>query len=361
VLASHWEFVHFRHLHRYPTDGTLMCRAMTTRCFVIAGGSPLVLSHAALTTVPAFAGRPVSTISAVELSLFAHLTRRPAEGTYLLAAQDNMTYRVTAGVARYVASSPSTGLPGASGGQSAAVVIDRAAVDNAGLPGSWSRLRSSPPSAPATFATASFTTSTRVGISWTVPVGSSAVTGYDVAFKRAALTGKVLDWTIPRYWRSTTATRVTHTIDPGTTYCFRVRAHNRAGQTGAWSPPRCTATTIDDPVGAGIGKVWHHSTSPAYYGGTSTWTTAQGASWLMGTTGVRRVGFVVTTCPTCGSVRVAVAGHLVGTIVLVSPTLTRGVLVELPPFPLRAGPVHLVVTSPKGRLVQIEGVGLSRV
>jgi len=67
----------------------------------------------------------------------------------------------------------------------------------------------------------------------------------------------------------------------------------------------------------------------------------------------------VTRCATCGSVRIDISGHYLTTVSLYSKTTRYRVLIVLPAFANRTGIVHLRdVTS--GKLVQIDGLGLSR-
>ena len=96
------------------------------------------------------------------------------------------------------------------------------------------------------------------------------------------------------------------------------------------------------------------------YGGTSTRTETHGAWWKLAGVTVDRIGVVATACRTCGSVTVWLNRTRLAVIDLSSPTTVYQKLVELPRFPLTTGVVTIVVTSPTGKTVQLDGLALSR-
>jgi hypothetical protein len=188
----------------------------------------------------------------------------------------------------------------------------------------------------------------------------SGVAAYDVGWRRARYDGGYGAWQLPASWQKTTATSRTHGLVAGSTYCFRVRAYDRLGNVSAWSRQACTARALDDR-GLTTGAHWRRTTADRFYLGTATVTTVRGAKATRAGAQVQRVGLVVTRCPTCGSVRVSIAGAVVGQVDLRSDVQHRQRLVMLPPIArLRSGKVVIEVTSPTGRLVQIDGMVLSR-
>ena len=64
--------------------------------------------------------------------------------------------------------------------------------------------------------------------------------------------------------------------------------------------------------------------------------------------------------PNGGTLIVRVNGKTVGAVRLANPTVAFQTYVEIPRLPLTTGSVSLVVTSPDGHPVQIDGLVLSR-
>jgi hypothetical protein len=188
----------------------------------------------------------------------------------------------------------------------------------------------------------------------------SGVAAYDVSWRRARYDGGYGAWQLPASWQKTTATKRTHWLAAGYTYCFKVRAYDRLGNTSAWSLPTCTARTLDDR-GLAAGARWQRSSGHRFYLDTVTSTTAHGAQAWLGDARVRSLGVVVTRCPTGGSIRVSIAGAVVGDVDLHAAVRHRQRLVLLPPMSgLQSGKVVIKVTSPTGQLVQLDGIVLSR-
>ncbi|MGN6634004.1 MAG: hypothetical protein ACTHJ6_00905 [Oryzihumus sp.] len=92
-------------------------------------------------------------------------------------------------------------------------------------------------------------------------------------------------------------------VQQGYSYCLSVRAVDPAGNVGPWSPERCTTAVLDDwRVGAGAYR-GHTLQSGAYtYGDISTML--YGDYHQSPNISARRIGVVLTTCPTCGSLEV---------------------------------------------------------
>jgi hypothetical protein len=349
VRVPHYEFAHYVHLAAHPADGTVLCPVSDRTCYVVAGHAPLAIAPSAS---PAVAVSHAVVIARTELSHPAHLTARPVDGTVLRTAQKGATYVVRAGVARLE--------PTTAGAASAvpAVTVDQAAIDNAGIKGAWSHLASAPPTMRLATPNVAVTLSRTASVSWVAPVASSAVTSYDVRTRRAFATGAFSAWTTSV--TSTPATSVRTVLGAGYATCFSVRAHNRAGQVGLWSPATCTSRPLDDRSATVLSKGWAAGTSTSAFAGTVLTTTTRKASWLLAGATFTRLGVLATTRPDGGTIAVLVNGKVVSRISLVSATTVYQKYVELPRVKLTTGPVQIVVTSATGRTVQLDGVVVSR-
>ena len=351
LRAPHWEFAHATHLRAHPLEGTVLCPVGDTQCYVVAGRAPIAIARSSSPAVATTAGIRVSR---TEFLRPLHLGARPVDGTVLRAAQTHSLYVVRGGAAQLVPPSASSGVAGTP------ILIDQTAVDNAGMSGPWSHLASRPAVARLATPTVALSTSRAVTLSWPVPIASSRVTSYDVRFEKAPYTGAFTGWVSPRGWQGIKVTTVRTGSLPGFDYCFQVRAHNRAGQVGPWSPTRCSATALDDRTYTSSSTDWRRSASPVLYAGTSTRTQTKGAWWKLAGVSADRIGIVATTCRTCGTVAVWMNRTRLAIVDLSSPTTLYQQLVVLPKFRLTTGVLTLVVTSPTGKTVQLDGVAVSR-
>ena len=108
----------------------------------------------------------------------------------------------------------------------------------------------------------------------------------------AAATGAFAPWVTPKAWTTYKPTKVRIAIARGYDYCFQVRATNRAGQVGPWSPTRCTASALDDSAATSTSAGWRRSSSALLYAGTGMRTTTHGAWWKMTGVALARIGVV---------------------------------------------------------------------
>jgi uncharacterized protein YjbI with pentapeptide repeats len=144
-------------------------------------------------------------------------------------------------------------------------------------------------------------------------------------------------------------------------YCVQVRARDNAGLVSAWSNIRCSDTPYDDQDDHATYSGWTMRDASWAMGGTFHLTQVHGASMVLGRTlTVRRVGVLATTCAGCGRVAVYVGSTKVGSISLTRSTAARRALLLLPRLrtPL-SGKVRLVVTSPSGQPVKLDGIAVS--
>ena len=360
VRVPHYEFAHYVHLAAHPADGTVLCPVSDRTCYVVAGHAPLPISPAMAAAVPALRTAGAPRISSAEMLRPVHLAARPTDGTVLQAAQNGGVFVVTAGVATFTPPTVTAAATTTARATTAPVVVDQTAIDNAGLTGPWSHLASNPALMRLTSPVLDVTSKTSVGLAWDRPVASSAVTSYAIRMRTATPTTPFTPWVVPAKWQTYKLTRLTTAIAPGTTACYSIRATNRAGQVGPWSPTRCTSRVVDDRAATLLSPGWRLMPSGPMYLRTGMAATKHGASWTMAGVTTDRVGVLATTCPTCGSINVYLGKKKVGTIDLTSPVLAYQQLFVLPRFAMTTDRLVLVVGSPDGKVVQLDGVAISK-
>ena len=158
-------------------------------------------------------------------------------------------------------------------------------------------------------------TATSVRVSWTAadPKGSGAAS-YDIA--RSTGGGA---------WQTVASARKLRYLDavlrPGTSYRFRVRARDNAGNLGSWmaGPTITTALVQQTSAAVRFSSGWDLVRATAYSGGSARKRGAAGASATYSFTG-RGVGFVTTLAPNRGRVKVYVDGRYDRTLDLRSAT-----------------------------------------
>jgi hypothetical protein len=310
----------------------------------IAGGAPIAVSDwSAVGGV-----QPVQMVSPTQ---FAALPDRPREGTFLQSGATGRIWRVVNGVATYVSSWTPYGGPRPS------IVVDQAALDNAGIGGAWNRLTSGRPAPRTTGPTTLGSTASKTQFTWFGGFSSSAVRNYDVRWRKARWDGTFGPWTYPARWQRTAVSDVPLGMTPGYTYCVSVRARNRAGQLSGWTGGRCLTRALDDR-GLSRSSGWAAKTGAGYAGRTYLATQTTGATVTRTAARVRRVGIVASTCRTCGKVAVLVNGKRIGTVSLARP-FRRSQVLMLPAFTRTNATVTLRVRS-SGAPVRIDGLVLSR-
>ena len=312
----------------------------------MAGGAPIVVSDWS-----AVGGGP-QPATALSQSQFDSLPDRPRDGTFLQSGATGRIWRVVKGVATYVPSWAPYGGPQPS------VVVDQAALDNAGTGGVWNRLTSGTPAPRMTGPAASGTTSKKASFTWFGGYSSSAVATYDVRWRKARYDGTYGPWTRPAGWQGTAVSDVPLGLRAGYTSCVAVRARNLAGQLSGWTTQRCTARSLDDRSLARSAGWTARSGKDAYFGGTYLTTTTKGATLVRTGARLKRVGVVASTCRTCGKVAVLLDGKRIGTVSLLGPRHASQVLM-LPAVSRQKATVTLKVRS-SGQRVRIDGLVLSR-
>lgn len=199
--------------------------------------------------------------------------------------------------------------------------------------------------------------STSFTVAWGGTAGTKPIVAYDVRVRRAAWNGSFGAQTI---WRSgTPATSATFTGGKGSTYCFSSRARDTIGTVSGWSAETCSAVPLDDRS-LSRSASWTALTPVADYAGTALRSSTAGATLTRTGIVARRISLLVTTCPSCGSVRVYWQGALVRTISLASPTVVHRKVVSVVAFSSgRVGTLRIRVST-SGKPVFIDGVAISR-
>lgn len=139
------------------------------------------------------------------------------------------------------------------------------------------------------------------------------------------------------------------------TTCFSARTRDAGGNVSAWTEPSCTTTPFDDAELKRSGPA--KKLSGGQYAYESATVLTRRTSTLSPRMWVPSNGYLVaTTCSTCGSVKVSVAGKSQGVLSLRSSTTRHQQLLRLPGPKNRFGKLVLQPTSKKS--VTIDGVVL---
>jgi len=216
-----------------------------------------------------------------------------------------------------------------------------------------------PPTPPTAGITpiATFRVSTSIPVAWSGTSGSSAVTVFDVRYRRAPWNGgfgSYVSWLV-----MSGATSSTFVGSTGSTYCFSVRAHDALGLLSSWTSETCTVVPLDDRSLASFGS-WTSGTGSAYYRSTFRRSSSSGASLARTRVVARSLAIVATTCPTCGRVRVYWGSTLLKTINLFSTTTINRRLIMVTTFTApRSRTVTLRVYG-SGKRVLIDGLAIRR-
>lgn len=215
------------------------------------------------------------------------------------------------------------------------------------------------PAASITAPTSRVTLATTVPVKWTATdtgTNPSGVKSYTVAVRKGAWNGSLGSWTT---WKSaTTATSASYFGNYGYTYCFRVYAIDRSGNTSPWSAPRCTAVPLRAPSYSYAGS-WTSESRSDVYGGVLRKTTTPLSSASRSSARAERLYIVATKCATCGTVQVRWNNVVVGSVSLYNATTARKQVIAVKSWSsLQTGALKLVVTSPSGKLVGLEGLAV---
>ena len=138
----------------------------------------------------------------------------------------------------------------------------------------------------------------------------------------------------------------------------RTEFADRAGKTSPWTAQRCTARPLDDRA-LTTSTGWVRVKSSRFWNATATDGKARSARVTRTSAHADRIALVATKCPACGLVAIYVGSTRVAKVSLASAKTHYRSVVLLPRFTYRAATITLKVLS-SGRLVQIDGLGISR-
>jgi hypothetical protein len=198
-----------------------------------------------------------------------------------------------------------------------------------------------------------------VAFTWTSTDSGSGVVSHDVRYQVATTNGAFSPYVTPPAWQGRTSATVTlRPLAPGSTYCLSVRSHDAAGNVSAWTAPHCVARAMDDR-GLKAATAWNRRGGPAYYRSTITAASHRGSTLRLHHRRSARIMLVVTTCPSCGVVRLSQGQQFASALNLRSARRHDRVLRVVQTGPLGPGPLVLRVTSAH-RSVLIDGIAVVR-
>ena len=144
-------------------------------------------------------------------------------------------------------------------------------------------------------------------ISWTGTDSGSGIATYDVS--------RSYDGGSFTTIASTTTASFETTMTPGHTYRFRVRARDKAGNVGAWSPSYTWYPVLTQQSSGSLAwsGTWSNASASAHSGGSAKVSSAAGAGVTYPFSG-RGIAWVTTLRPTGGEVQVWIDGALVATV-----------------------------------------------
>ncbi|MBC7645380.1 MAG: hypothetical protein H7123_09640 [Thermoleophilia bacterium] len=142
----------------------------------------------------------------------------------------------------------------------------------------------------------------------------------------------------------------------GRLWCMRATATDVSQNIGV-SNERCVSVPRDDrTMNQSFG--WVQQMQSSAYHGTIVSAAHKGAT-LTATVYAKRLALIVTTCPTCGKVRVRFGAVRLGTVNLYSATVKKRVVIRLAALPtMRRGTIQIKTQS--DALAQIDGLAAWR-
>jgi hypothetical protein len=151
--------------------------------------------------------------------------------------------------------------------------------------------------------TSSVSLSPTITVKWSGAdnAGGSGFAHYDVQMETGAWNSTFTGW---KNWHfNTIGTSAAFKATYGHSYCFRVRAVDRARNTSAWSQ-RCTSMPLKAASMSSYSGGWSTSTSTAYFGGAARFTKTFGAKTSRTNVHAKHIWLVVTKSSNSGTVQV---------------------------------------------------------
>jgi hypothetical protein len=196
-------------------------------------------------------------------------------------------------------------------------------------------------------------------VSWSPIQAPGNTSTFDVRTRTARFyQAKYGDWQI--ILTKTKKVKKELTVTPGTTICIEARAHS-GGFTSAWSPPKCTATPVDDrTLDQDPKSAWGEYTRPDCYRNTYVGNGHGTGAELHLEAVFKHLALVVAKGDGFGTMQVRVNGALVKTISLQAAAIHCGVLVPVKTYTSTARrdiDIRVVKAGSVGNFV--DGVGAS--
>ena len=196
------------------------------------------------------------------------------------------------------------------------------------------------------------TTATVVGYHWSGADSVSGVASYDIQYATASYTGKFTAWRTRSVGTRATSWSMTG-LQPGYTYCVRVRARDRAGNVSAYSTARCTTRPLDDrSLHASAG--WSRPRVIGAFLHTESTSTHAGATLTLANARVSRVGILATVTSKGGPIAVYLGRTKIGTVSLRSSTNHYQQVLWLRTVSARTG--TLILRTASAAQVRIDGL-----
>jgi hypothetical protein len=205
-----------------------------------------------------------------------------------------------------------------------------------------------------------FTTASKVDAQWSgADLGGSGLATYDVRYQTRTKAGVVSPWQQPAELQGITATSGTAPASPGYSLCFAVRVRDGVGNVSDWSLTNCVTRLSDDRSLARHGT-WTSKSGGGFYLGTATQSTTKGSSLSFGQVKMSSLALLAKTCTACGSVDVVLDGRTIASFSLAQSSSPS----QLFSFTSSSGnalsgELSIVVISPRGRVVAIDGLAVS--
>jgi hypothetical protein len=216
-----------------------------------------------------------------------------------------------------------------------------------------------PPVPSMTRPTSVWNLSSSVALAWTA-TGGATVLNTDVRTRRAPYNALAPTGSVALLTETAARSRTVTGVPGGTTLCASTRARDIWAQISEWSAQRCTSVPLT-PAQLTKGKGVTAKAAAGTYAGKVLSATKKGATITRTGVKAKRLAIVVTTCSSCGKVKVYLGSDLLRTVSLKSSGTRRKVVVSIATFAsMRSGTVKIKVVS-SGKKVLVEGLGVSKV
>jgi Cadherin-like domain/Bacterial Ig domain len=202
------------------------------------------------------------------------------------------------------------------------------------------------------------TLGTTMPVAWSGSDVGTGLQSFDVQYRKAVWNGPFGLWTPLLTATVKTSTTVGGTY--GRTFCFRVRARDKAGNYSLFTTQRCTSIPLP-AKSLKYSSRWTRTSSPLYYGGEAFATSYKGQTATLSSVQAQHMWLVATKCATCGTVQVRWNNVVIANVNLAQGTTAHRKLIPIAAFATpRTGTVSMYVTSPTGKVVKIEGLAVLR-